>query len=98
MCPSDPKKTLGIKLYFLTIIVKNVILFIKYILFLLFIQLKKYFTFEIQILDDKNIKRRFRASNYQIQTRIKPMICTFPMKLEEGWNQIQLNLSDLTKK
>ena len=27
--------------------------------------MKKYFTFEIQIKDDKGINRRFRASNYQ---------------------------------
>ncbi|THU64830.1 hypothetical protein C4D60_Mb01t30580 [Musa balbisiana] len=49
-CPADPSATLGIKLPFLVMIVKN---------------LKKYFTFEIQILDDKNVRRRFRASNFQ---------------------------------
>lgn len=27
--------------------------------------LKKYFSFEVTVLDDKGIKRRFRASNYQ---------------------------------
>lgn len=31
------------------------------------LQLKKYFTFEVQVLDDKKIKRRFRASNYQAE-------------------------------
>ena len=31
-------------------------------------QLKKYFTFEVQVLDDKNVRRRFRASNYQVPT------------------------------
>jgi hypothetical protein len=55
-CPADPKKTLGIKLPFLVMIVKN---------------LKKYFSFEVQVLDDKGIKRRFRASNYQSTTRVK---------------------------
>jgi len=30
--------------------------------------LKKYFTFEVQVLDDKNIRRRFRASNYQVRS------------------------------
>lgn len=29
--------------------------------------LKKYFTFEVQVLDDKNVRRRFRASNYQVR-------------------------------
>lgn len=61
-------------------------------------QLKKYFSFEVQVLDDKNIKRRFRASNYQSTTRVKPFICTMPMRLDEGWNQIQFNLSDFTRR
>ena len=51
-CPADQAKTLGIKLPFLILIVKN---------------LKKYFTFEVQVLDDKNVRRRFRASNYQVE-------------------------------
>lgn len=50
-CPADPSATLSIKLPFLVMIVKN---------------LKKYFTFEIQVLDDKNVRRRFRASNFQV--------------------------------
>jgi len=82
-CPADPHKTLGIKLPFLVMIIKN---------------LKKYFTFEVQVLDDKNVRRRFRASNYQSTTRVKPFICTMPMRLDEGWNQIQFNLSDFTRR
>merc|ERR1740138_776284 len=62
-CPADANKTLGIKLPFLVMILKN---------------LKKYFTFEVMVLDDKNIRRRFRASNYQSTTRVKPFICTRP--------------------
>jgi hypothetical protein len=30
-------------------------------------QLRKYFTFEVMVLDDKNVRRRFRASNYQVR-------------------------------
>jgi len=107
-CPSDSKQTLGIKLPFLVMIIKN---------------LKKYFSFEVQVLDDKNVRRRFRASNYQVRwiseivhatqctlftslflllvqstTRVKPFICTMPMRLDEGWNQIQFNLSDFTRR
>ncbi|KAF3534810.1 hypothetical protein DY000_02043354 [Brassica cretica] len=67
-CPADLSATLGIKLPFLVLVVKN---------------MKKYFSFEIQILDDKNVRRRFRASNFQ---------------MDEGWNQIQLNLPDLTRR
>lgn len=73
------------------------------------------------VLDDKNVRRRFRASNYQVcsflslcafyfisaltitfflqsTTRVKPFICTMPMRLDEGWNQIQFNLSDFTRR
>ncbi|KAL4362910.1 hypothetical protein GQ457_04G015550 [Hibiscus cannabinus] len=82
-CPADPSATLGIKLPFLVMIVKN---------------LKKYFSFEIQVLDDKNVRRRFRASNFQAVTRVKPYICTMPLRLDEGWNQIQLNLADYTRR
>eukprot|EP00307_Rebecca_sp_RCC1486_P005078 CAMPEP_0119407898 /NCGR_PEP_ID=MMETSP1335-20130426/1626_1 /TAXON_ID=259385 /ORGANISM="Chrysoculter rhomboideus, Strain RCC1486" /LENGTH=244 /DNA_ID=CAMNT_0007432061 /DNA_START=54 /DNA_END=789 /DNA_ORIENTATION=+ len=82
-CPQNQKETLGIKLPFLVMIIKN---------------LKKYFTFEVTVLDDKNVRRRFRASNYQSTTRVKPFICTMPMRLDEGWNQIQFNLSDFTRR
>ncbi|KAH0934132.1 hypothetical protein HID58_011249, partial [Brassica napus] len=82
-CPPDLSATLGIKLPFLVLVVKN---------------MKKYFSFEVQILDDKNVRRRFRASNFQSVTRVKPYICTMPLKMDEGWNQIQLNLPDLTRR
>ena len=82
-CPANPKKTLGIKLSYLVMIIKN---------------LKKYFTFEVTVLDDKNVHRRFRASNYQSTTRVKPFICTMPMRLDDGWNQIQFNLLDFTRR
>jgi hypothetical protein len=81
--PGDKKATLGIKLPFLVMIIKN---------------LKKYFTFEVMVLDDKNIRRRFRASNFSSTTRVKPFICTMPMRLDDGWNQIQFNLSDFTRR
>ena len=77
--PADPKETLGIKLPFLVMIIKNVSYIVNF-------KLKKYFTFEVQVLDDKNVRRRFRASNYQSTTRVKPFICTMPMRLDEGWN------------
>ncbi|CAB1419305.1 unnamed protein product [Pleuronectes platessa] len=82
-CPADPKSTLGIKLPFMVMIIKN---------------LKKYFTFEVQVLDDHNIRRRFRASNYRTSTNVAPFICTMPLKLDDGWNQIQFNLSDFTSR
>ncbi len=61
-------------------------------------QLNKYFTFEVTVLDDKNVRRRFRASTFQSCTRVKPFICTMPMRLDDGWNQIQFNLADFTRR
>lgn len=29
---------------------------------------------------------------------MKPFICTMPMRLDEGWNQIQFNLADFTRR
>nr|XP_012222736.1 PREDICTED: cilia- and flagella-associated protein 20-like [Linepithema humile] len=82
-CPADPKKALGIKLPFLIIIIKN---------------MKKYFTFEITILDDKNMHRRFRVSNFQSTTRVRPFCTSMPIGLLGGWNQIQFNLCDFTRR
>eukprot|EP01111_Echinosteliopsis_oligospora_P015199 TRINITY_DN5925_c0_g1_i2.p1 TRINITY_DN5925_c0_g1~~TRINITY_DN5925_c0_g1_i2.p1 ORF type:complete len:191 (-),score=26.56 TRINITY_DN5925_c0_g1_i2:19-591(-) len=83
-CPAEPGRFLAIKLPFLVLIIKN---------------LNKYFTFEVTILDDKGVRRRFRASNYQSTTKVKPFICSLPMKLvDEGWNQIQFNLEDFTRR
>lgn len=50
------------------------------------------------VLDDKNVRRRFRASTFQSCTRVKPFICTMPMRLDDGWNQIQFNLADFTRR
>eukprot|EP00123_Amoebidium_parasiticum_P021262 comp64281_c0_seq1/m.47967 comp64281_c0_seq1/g.47967 ORF comp64281_c0_seq1/g.47967 comp64281_c0_seq1/m.47967 type:complete len:197 (-) comp64281_c0_seq1:392-982(-) len=82
-CPPDPKKSLGIKLPFLIMTVKN---------------LDTYFSFEVTVLDHKGITRRFRASNFQSITRVQPYIVTMPLRLDEGWNQVQMNLGDFVKK
>ncbi|XP_012276870.1 cilia- and flagella-associated protein 20-like [Orussus abietinus] len=82
-CPADSKKVLGIKLPFLIMIIKN---------------LKKYFTFEITILDNKKMHRRFRVSNFQSTTKVRPFCTTMPIGLSGGWNQIQFNLADFTRR
>ncbi|KAF9903123.1 hypothetical protein EC991_004149 [Linnemannia zychae] len=81
--PSLATRTLGIKLPFLVFLVKN---------------LGKYWSFEVTILDDRGEKRRFRASNFQTTTRVKPYIATMPLRMDPGWNQIQLNLADYVKR
>ena len=45
-CPADPKKTLGIKLPFLVMIIKN---------------LKKYFTFEVQVSPGYTLDHAMRS-------------------------------------
>ena len=81
--PSYPCISLGVKLPFLIMIIKN---------------LRKFFSFEVQILDDKNQLRRFRASNYQSKTNVSTFTTTMPLALNCGWNQIQLNLADFTRR
>ena len=51
----------------------------------------------LQVLDDHNVRRRFRFSTYQSTTRLKPFICTMPMRLGEGWNMVKINLADFTR-
>jgi hypothetical protein len=83
MCPPIANQTLGIKLPYLNLIVKN---------------LNKYFSFEVQVLDDKNVKRRFRASTYVKKTSVAPFLTVTPMTLDKGWNQIQFNLNDFLRR
>jgi hypothetical protein len=64
-CPADPAQTLGIKLPFLVMIIKN---------------LKKYFSFEVTVLDDKGVKRRFRASNYQVRSAVLHVVQEPPVQ------------------
>ncbi|XP_068177195.1 cilia- and flagella-associated protein 20-like [Antennarius striatus] len=82
-CPADPKKTLGVKLPIMVLIIKN---------------LNKDFSFEFQVLDDNNVRRRFRASTYRSRSWVDPFICTMPLRLDDGWNRLQLNLSEYTRK
>ncbi|VDP47269.1 unnamed protein product [Schistosoma mattheei] len=51
-----------------------------------------------EILDDQNLKRRFHASTCQTTTVVKPFACMMPMKLDEGWNQVQFDLADFTRR
>ncbi|CAD2094793.1 transcription factor IIb, putative [Plasmodium vinckei brucechwatti] len=75
--------SLAISLPILVLIVKN---------------MNKYFSFRISIMDNKRCRRTFRISNFQTVTRISNKWCTMPMVLNEGWNILQINLSDYTEK
>lgn len=79
--PVEPYKSLGIKLPFITIIMKN---------------LQKYCTFEIEVRDHENQLRRFQASTFQTNTRSNVFITQMPLRLDAGWNKIEINLADFT--
>lgn len=81
--PAKPHASLAIKLPFLVLLVKN---------------LKKYFTFEVQILDDSNVLRRFRLSNFQSKTKVSNFCAQMPLVLSPGWNVVQFNLADFTRR
>ena len=78
--PPPGMPSLGISLPILVLIVKN---------------LKRYFTYQVLILDDQNLRRRFRMTNIPGFNRKLPTVFTFPITLEEGWNELATNLSEL---
>lgn len=80
-CPQDPAETLKITQSVFNLTVKN---------------LDKVFSFDVQILDDKNVKRRFKVSTSTTIAEAKPFACKLPLFLEEGWNQITLPLQQYT--
>ncbi|KRX67326.1 UPF0468 protein C16orf80, partial [Trichinella sp. T9] len=82
-CPISSQDVLAIKLPFLILIIRN---------------MEKYFSFEIHVLDSTGAQRRFCVNNFQTCCRIKPEICTVPLRMEPGWNTVQFNLMDFTKR
>jgi hypothetical protein len=50
-CPSNPKEVLAITLSFFIMIIKN---------------MRFFYSFEVQVLDNKNIKRTFQLSNITV--------------------------------
>lgn len=49
-----------------------------------------------QVLDSENIRRRFRASSYHTTSKLSTFMYTMPICLNEGWNQLNLDLAQLT--
>jgi len=81
--PVSPQQALGIRLPIIVFVIKN---------------LKRYFVFEVQISDDTATRRRFSCSNFISNPKIRSFSAQLPLRLEDGWNQISLNLSELTRK
>lgn len=49
-------------------------------------------------MDDQRFVRRFRVSNFQSKTSVKPFCTAMPMGMSPGWNQIHFNLADFTRR
>jgi hypothetical protein len=80
-CPGEARMTLGIKHPLLVLVIKN---------------LGKSFGFEVQVLDDENVRRRFCVGNFVEVGTARHFSCTLPLKFEPGWNMIQFDLGDFT--
>ena len=81
--PVSKTRSLEIKMPTIVLLIKNLL---------------KYFKFEVTVIDDKHNERVFISSNFQTLTRVKGNICSLPMKLEDGWNQIHINFEEFVKK
>lgn len=60
--------------------------------------LQGYVSFEIELLDDSKTVRRFRCSNFQLESRVREDITTMPLLLEPGWNTVTLDLAKMVFK
>ncbi|CAH8845919.1 unnamed protein product [Trichobilharzia szidati] len=81
-CPSCPTETLGIRMPIFVLLFKN---------------MDRYFTFEIEIQDYTGVHRRFRASNFTRTTTIRPFTTKMPLVLHSGWNTVVFDLQRLTE-
>lgn len=81
--PIEPFKSMGIVMPCVTFIIKN---------------LQNLFTFEIEIRDSDNHLRRFQASSFLNRSRYSMFITQMPLRLDAGWNKIEIDLADFTQR
>ncbi|KAJ2078627.1 hypothetical protein H4R24_004353, partial [Coemansia sp. RSA 988] len=81
--PRQMTKTLGVKLPFMVMIVKNT---------------DQLFSFEVEIVDDREQVRRLRAANYEANPRIDHDISCLPLRLDCGWNYLTLDIERMTSR
>lgn len=85
-CPKKclgPLKSMGITLPYLVFLIKN---------------MEKPCSIEVQVIDSKNERRRFRASTFQRSVKTNAKITSMPLKLSAGWNHVQFNLDEFLYK
>ncbi|KAI8053736.1 Cilia/flagella-associated protein 20/WDR90/C3orf67 [Syncephalis plumigaleata] len=76
-------QSLGIRLPFAILLVKN---------------MNKYFSLELGIRDHRRILRRFRLANYQKEASITNDLCVLPLQLDNGWNQLRVDMPHLIQR
>ncbi|KER33478.1 hypothetical protein T265_00594 [Opisthorchis viverrini] len=79
-CPSDPDETLGIRMPIFVLLFKN---------------MNRYFSFQIEVTDYSGTRRRFRASNFNRVTSIRDFTTNMPLVLHPGWNTVVFDLQRL---
>ncbi|VEL09634.1 unnamed protein product [Protopolystoma xenopodis] len=79
-CPAKPHETLGIRMPIFVLLFKNV---------------NRFFSFQIEVLDCTGFKRRFRASNFVKVTSMKQFTTSMPLVLHPGWNTVVFDLHRL---
>lgn len=79
-CPAPGTKPLGITLPIIVLLIKSTN--------------DNTVSFEVQVKDSKLETRRFRASTYQNSARVQSSICTMPLKLQHGWNEVRFDMRE----
>ncbi|CAK9813903.1 Cilia- and flagella-associated protein 20 [Anthophora quadrimaculata] len=81
ICPPDSSQFLNIELPILVIVIKNLNLQCR---------------IQVQVVDTKNCLHHFQFTNAENERQSsKGVICRVKVKLETGWNKLELNLSNL---
>ena len=60
--------------------------------------LGQHLSLEVQTADDRGTRRRFRFSTFQSETVVQAQMALLPLQLDDGWNQLQLDLVDLARR
>ncbi|GFT97464.1 cilia-and flagella-associated protein 20 [Nephila pilipes] len=55
------------------------------------------FAFEINLRDSKNMKRKFRMSSCQTNSKLSELLCHLPLHMTRGWNKVMIDLPGLTR-
>ncbi|XP_076284297.1 uncharacterized protein LOC143210906 [Lasioglossum baleicum] len=83
LCPPDSSQFLNIELPVLVVVIKNLNLHCR---------------LQVQVVDTQNCLHHFQFTNAESERyNSRGVICRVRVKLETGWNKLELNLSQLTQ-